>query len=84
MVNNYDIVTFEIAEKLNKLGYLQRIGYYYNIYNKMAFTTSYHIHAEAVFAPDVKEASEWLKIMFNATVEPSNDSIAEFLETIKS
>jgi len=84
LVNNYDIVTFEIAERLNKLGYLQHNGYYYNIYNKMAFTTSYHTHSEAIFAPGVKEVAEWLKIMFKANVEPSNDSIAEFLKTIKS
>lgn len=50
----------------------------------MAFTTSYHTHSEAIFAPGVKEVAEWLKIMFKANVEPSNDSIAEFLKTIKS
>ena len=84
MSKNYELVTFEIAERLNKLGYLQHIGYYYNVYNKTIFATSYYTHSEAIFAPNVKEAADWIMTMFKVPVEPNNNSIAEFLKTIKS
>jgi hypothetical protein len=75
------VVSFEISEKLYMLGYVGSF-FYYNIYNKQLYTEYKIIHTEAMHAPTLSEAAEWLNEKYGVKVDPVAQEISDFLKTI--
>jgi hypothetical protein len=75
------VVSFEISENLFMLGYVGTF-FYYNIYNKQLYTEYKVTHNEAMPAPTLAEAAEWLNEQYGAKVGPVSQEISDFLKTI--
>jgi hypothetical protein len=74
-----EIVTYEIAQELYRLGYYE-FYHYYNAYNKHLFTTPMSTHGEGFIAPNYENACEWIKK--NYKIEPIQELLLETLKTL--
>lgn len=63
------------------LGYVSSF-FYYNIYNKQLFTEYKIAHTEAMPAPTLTEAADWLNENYGADIGPVAQEISDFLETL--
>ncbi len=80
--NLQEFVPYDIALKLNKLGYSNQTQGYYNIYNKHIFFSENILHSEAIWAPNYEQVLNWLRIVHKKNVEPTKEGIIEVINKI--
>lgn len=77
-----EFVPYDIALKLNKLGYSNQTQGYYNIYNKHIFFSENILHSEAIWAPTYEEVLDWFQTVHNMGIEPTEEGIIEAINKI--
>jgi hypothetical protein len=77
-----EFIPYDMALKLNKLGYHNQTLGYYNIYSKHMFFSEHTLHSEAIWAPSYEQVLYWLQTVHNKDVNPDKKSITESISKI--